>query len=900
VASWRRASAWARGLFFRDRLERDLDDELRFHLEKQVEENLRAGMSEAEAHRRARLDLGGLEQIKEEVRDVGSLRFVEETLRDLRHGLRALRLNSGFTAVAVATLALGVGANAAVFTLINGVVLHPFPYRDADRLILLHARMPEADLVPLPLADFYEWRDQSRSFESMGAVYRWTPILTGDGEPEQLFAARVTSDMFPTLGIAPEIGRTFLPEEDGPKGDPVVVLSHTFWMRRFGGSRDAVGRTLTLDGVAHRVIGVMPPRFEVWTADVWAPIGQDSNHQQHLARTLPPLGIYAIGRPRAGVKIDQVRAEVAAIADRLKRAYPETNAKLDGGAVFWREQTASELRPALVILFGAVGLVLLIACANLTSLLLARATARHREFAVRAALGAGRLRLIRQILVENLLLATLGGGAGLLLAQASLGLLTSLFPAESTTAEVRISIDHRVLAFAFAAALAAGALSGLVAGWHATRGAGADWLREGTGRITRGRERGRLTRALLVGEVAVSLALLIGSALLIESFFRVRASSAGFEVDHIASVSFQIPASRYAEPAPAWQFLDGLLQRARSLPGVRAAALTSNVPFGHVWRRSPMTLLDRAEPERLEDAPQFDFALVSDDFFRTLRIPLLQGRTFSPSDGPDSPPVAIVNETARRRLWPDADPIDRMIQIGVPEGLQPMKPPPGFKRTRLRVIGVVGDIKTATLEEATGLQLYVHLAQAPVLPGRQLFGPVHLIVRSDLPVVPLAASLRREVLALDKNQPVSTGSALSDLIHQSLARRRMSTILLGIFAGLALILAAVGLYGLTAYSVTQRRREIGIRIAMGARSRDVLGLVIGQGARLAIAGVGIGLVVSLVLTRVLSSLLFGVTATDPIVFLSVSLFLVAVSLLACYLPARRATRVDPVVVLRCE
>lgn len=899
MSSWRRAGAWVRGLFSRERVERELDDELRFHLQKQVEENVRAGMSDEEARRRARLDLGGLDQIKEQVRDARGTRFVEETLQDLRYGLRALRLSPAFTSVAVATLALGLGANAAVFSLINGVVLHPFPYRDAGRLILLHRRSAQADLMPLSLPDFYDWRDQSHSFESMGAVYRWNPILTGGREPEQLFAARVTAEMFPTLGVAPQIGRTFLPEEDRPEADPVVVLSHNFWMRRFGGSADALGQTMVLDGVVHTVIGMMPPRFELWTADVWAPIGQDPNRDQLMARALH-AGIYAIGRPHAGVGVDQGRADVAAIADRLKRSFPETNAGVDGGAVLWREQTSSELRPALLILFGAVGLVLLIACANLTSLLLARSATRQREFAVRAAIGAGRLRLLRQILTENLLLAALGGGAGLLLAQAMLGPLTTLFPAESTTAEVRISIDHRVLAFTMVAALVTGALAGMVAGWQITRGGGAGWLREGAGRITPGRSGGRLTRALVTGEVAVSLTLLIGSALLIVSFFRVRESSTGFDVGDVASVSVTIPASRYSQAHQASQFLDRLLERVRSLPGVRSAALTSNVPFGRLWRRSPMTLLDRPEPSTLEEVPEFDFALVSGDFFPTLRIPLIKGRTFSASDGPDSPLVVLVNETARQRFWPGADPIDRMIEIGPPERLRTMNPPPGFEPKRFRIIGVVGDIKTAALEESTGPQLYVALSQAPVLPGRALFGPIHLIVRTDLPAALLVPSLRQEVWALDKDQPVSTGSALSDLIRQSLSQRRMNMILLGVFAGLALVLAAVGLYGLTAYSVTQRRQEMGIRIAMGARSRDVLGLVIGQGARLAIAGVGVGLIVSFGLTRALSSLLFGVTATDPVVFVAVSIFVVAVSLLACYLPARRATRVDPIVVLRCE
>ena len=902
MSAWRRASAWVRGLVFRDRVERELDDELRFHQEAQVEENLRAGLSEAEARRRTVLAFGGIEQIKEDVRDAWGVRLVLETILDLRYGIRALRRNPAFTAVAAATLALGVGANAAVFTMINAVVFHPFPYRDADRLILLHQRSLQADLLPLSLPDFYDWRDQSHAFESMGAVYRWNPILTGGGEPEQLFAARVTAEMFPTLGIAPELGRTFAPDEDRPGATPVVVLSHNFWMRRFGGSREIIGTTVVLDRVAHRVIGVMPKRFELWTADVWAPIGQDPIRDQLMARTIY-AGVYAIARPREGVGLDQARADVAAIADRLKHARPDTNAERDGGAVFWREQTSSELRPALTILFGAVALVLLIACANLTSLLLARSAARHHELAVRAALGAGRLRLLRQVLVENLLLAALGGCAGLLLAQATLGTLTSLFPAESTTAEVRIAIDHRVFVFTIGAALAAGVLAGLVAGWQTIRRAAAGSPREGPARITPRWWGGRLTRTLVIGEIAVSLALLIGSALLIESFLRVRGSSTGFAVGDVASVSVPLSASRYPEVQRASQFLGGILQRVQSLPGVRSAALTSNVPFGHPWRRSPMTLLDRPEPQTLEEVPQFEFALVSDDFFRTLRIPLLAGRSFSSMDAPDGAPVILINETAKRRLWPDSDPIDRMMQIGPPEGLASEwleRQPPGFKRTRFRVIGVVGDIKTAGLEESTKLQLYVNLSQAPSLPGNALFGPIHLVVRSDLPAAVLVPSLRRAVWALDKDQPVSTASTLDGLVHQSLAQRRMSTTLLTVFAGLALVLAAVGLYGLMAYLVTQRRREFGVRIAMGAQPRDVLRLVVGQGARLALAGVAVGLIVAFLLTRALSSSLFGVTATDPAVFMGVSVFLVAVSVIACYLPARRATRVDPAVVLRCE
>ena len=885
-----------RGFFSKDSLDRDLDDELRAHLEMLVEENVSRGMTIEEARNAARRSFGGLEQTKEAYRHQRGLPVVDSLSRDFRYGLRMLRRYPGFTVVAVVTLALGIGANTAIFSVVNAALLHPFGYLEPDKLVLLAEKRREMNLIALSYPDFVDWKTQNQVFDSMGAVRRWNPNLTGAGEPERLQAAMVTVGIFPTLGIAPHIGRVFDETEDRPGGERVAVLSYNFWLRRFGGVPGVLGEYLTLDQQSYTIVGVMPPRFEFWTADVWVPIGLIADEINR--RDVHP-GIYGIGRLKPGSSLADVRTDLGAIAAKLEEAYPTTNVQIGADPVLWSHQVGNDLRPALFVLFGAVMFVLLIAAANMAGLQLGRVTGRQRELAIRAALGATRWALLRQLLVENILLALLGGTVGLLVVAWSLNSLVALIPPNSFTAEVRFSVDARVLSFTAIVSLATGLVFGLVPAWQASRSSVSDLLKGSPSRPKRFRYSPRVRDLLITLEIAVALVLVTGAALLIKSFAQLRNLESGFDPHGVLALTINLP-ERTRDARKHADYLQSIVARVRETPGVESAAATTALPFTSMPRTGPTTLLDRSLPERIEDVPVFRSGMVSPGFFETLRIPLIRGRMLDDRDGPQNPWVCVINETAAKRFWEDSDPIGRTLALGPPEHMVEGAIPSGYRFPRLQIVGVIGDVKFDSLDSNIAPQLFLSFIQSAAANGPMVWGATRIVVRCERDPATMISSLRTAVWTVNKDQPVSSVSTIDELYSRSVDQPRMASRLMALMAALAMVLAGVGIFGVISYSVGERKREIGIRIALGADSRAILRTVVGRVLGWVLTGIVIGIGAALAFTRVLESLLYGMPARDPVVIAGVSLALLSTALLASWLPAQRATRIDPMTTLRCD
>jgi putative ABC transport system permease protein len=805
--------------------------------------------------------------------------------QDLRYGARVLRKSPGFTAVAVAALALGIGANTAIFSVVDNVLLRPLGYAEPSRLVALWEEgktrgfRGQTELAP---ANYFDLREQARAFERVAAFSPHSLNLTGAGEPERLEGQRVSADLFPLLGVRPARGRWFLPEEDAFGADRAVVFSHSLWVRRFGADPALVGRTVALDGVPHTVVGVMPPHFHFpGREEFWVPMAmhpeEAAGRGDHYLR--------AVGRLREGVSSEAAGDEVRAFAERLARQYPETNGGLGMVVVPLHEEFVGGARPALLILLGAVGLVLLIACANVANLLLARAAARRREVAVRAALGAGRLRLVRQMLTESLLLATLGGAAGLLLAVWSVDLLSALVPPEVAAAG-RQPLDARVLLFTLAVSLVTGVVFGLAPALQSSNPRLSEALKE-AGRYTgSGAGRGRARGALVVCEVAVALMLVVGAGLLLKGFWRLRAVEPGFRAEGVLTMKVILPAAKYAKPEQRRAFYDETLRRVAALPGVESAAMISFLPLTFRGMYFTFTAEGRP-PATAAERPNAVYRVVSPDYFRAMGVPVLRGRAFAASDTAEAPAVMVVSRAMAERHWPGEDPIGRRLKVGPPDSRNPWA----------TVVGVVGDVRHGALSNELEPEMYAPYAQET----RGFTAPRDLVVRTSAgDPLSLAAAVREAVWSVDKDQPVSGARTLEQVLGESVARQRLYLLLLGAFAGLALVLAAVGVYGVMSYAVAQRTHEIGVRVALGAGRADILRLVVGQGMLLGLAGVGVGLAGAFALTRVMSSLLYGVTATDPAVYASVALLITLVALLACYVPARRAMKVDPMEALRYE
>jgi putative ABC transport system permease protein len=833
---------------------------------------------------------------------------IRSLLQDLRYGTRMLWKHPSFTVIAVVTLALGIGANTAIFSIVNAVLLRQLPYPDADRLVMLWSTMPSQG-VPTSgsaMPDYREWRDQNQSFDGLAGFYYGDVNLSGAGqEPERVQGARVTSNLFEVLSVRPALGRNFLAEEERFGNHTRALLSYELWQRRYGADPNIVGRAINLGGVPYTVVGVMPkgmpffdnqPKVDLWTPLSFAPGDNMDTRNNYF--------VYLVGRLKPGVTIQQAQADVSAIAARIQGE--SKNQGVGAQLVPLREQFVGDVRPALLVLLGAVAFVLLVACVNVANLLLARASAREKELAIRASLGASRARLIRQLAMESLPLGLAGGGAGLLLAVWGIDVLSSLLPA-SLPRHNAITVDARVLLFTLLISLMTALLFGLLPAFQAARVDVQQALNEGGRGGTQGRRQGRLRGLLIASEMALALVLLVGAGLMIESFMRLRRVDTGFDAQNVLTMRVPLPQSKYpppenieAPPPAGLAFYERLLERVHALPGVESAGFSNVLPLGagNGWGKL-FSIEGHPAPTSVEQVPVVRFALVSPEYLRAMSINVRQGRGFNEHDTEDAQQVAIISETTAKQYFPGEDPLGKTVWLGPPENLLPPEAIKaiGGRFTRRTVVGIVSDVKGSSLEGPSQAMVY-----APYYQSRRegWSNTMMLAVRSRVAPEQMAAAIRKEVYALDPDQPVSNVATMEERLGQSLSQPRFSAMLLGMFAIVALLLAAVGIYGVMSYLVTQRTHEIGIRMALGASARDILKLVVGQGMTLTLIGVGFGLVAAFMLTRFLASLLFEVSSFDPLTYACVSLLLLAVAFIACYIPARRATRVDPMAALHYE
>jgi putative ABC transport system permease protein len=883
---------WLRllSLMRRGMLEREMEEEMRFHLEMQIEQNLEAGMAAEEAHYAARRQFGNQTWLREVSREMWSLNSIETLIQDLRYGARMLRKNPGFTAVAALTLALGIGANTAIFSVVNGVLLRALPYYEPERLVMVWTARPilQAQIgledFPVSVADFVDWRNQNQVFEHMAAM--WTPRmnLTGDGEPESVVGLSASASLFPLLGARFAVGRAFLPEEDRAGADRVVVISHELWQRRYGADPKLIGQKITLNDEAYTVIGVTAPDFqfprrgEVPTGfylgvatkvDLYLPIA----FTPELMNNREGNFLMVIARLKPGVSLGQASADMSAIARRLTEQYPQTNADKGVRLAPLHKQAVGKARTALLVLLGAVGFVLLIACANVVNLLLARAAGRQKEMAIRAALGARPWRVVRQLLIESLLLAISGGAAGLLLAWRLVELLLAIAP-DSLPRAYDIRLDARVAGFTLVVSLLTGIVFGLLPALQASKINLGVTLKEG-GRDAAGLLRRRLRGFLVVSEVALAFVLLIGAGLLIRSFARLTEVDPGLDPRGVLTMGIQLPFAKYRDGRSV-AFFQQTLERVRALPGVEAAATVSSLPLSGAHASGGFDIEGRPSPT--EQTFNAWLCTISPDFFKTFRVPLIKGRLIVESDSAKASPVVVVNESLARNYFANEDPLGKRITI--------------LGATR-EIVGVVGDVKHSALDEEAKREIYLPMAQLR-------FPPISMSLAARISGDPMqmVAAVRGQVWAVDKDIPISNIETMERLMAKSVAPRRFNLLLLGVFALAGLALAGLGLYGVIAYSVSQRKREIGIRMALGAGKSAVLRMVINQGIRLALIGVVIGLAGALGLTRFLSGLLYGVKPGDPLTLVAVSALLIVVALLASYIPASQAAKVDPLTALR--
>ena len=797
-------------------------------------------------------------------------------LHDIRYGLRMLLKHKGFTAVAVIALALGVGANTAIFSLVNGVLLRPLPFPESERILYFEGQNPSQGITDSNVSylDFTDWSQQTDLFASTAAYYATSANLGADGgEPERVPRAGVTNSFFNVLGIQPTLGRAFLPEEDHPLPPSVAIISHGLWKRRFGSDAGIIGKQVQINARPVTVIGIMPAGFEYpEQTQVWTPSGVELSQEPRENRSWS-----VIARVNAGVDLKQAQSRVSAINAQLAKQFPDMNKGWDAKLSILHERIVRDVKPSLLALLGAVGAVLLIACANVANLLLARSAARKKEVAIRAAMGASRARVVRQMLTESLLLSAIGGVAGVLLSVWLTDLLVSLLP-EGAPRVDQIGIDYRVLGFALGVSALTGLVFGLAPALQSSRLDVSSSLKEG-GRTGEGHRRTSARSLLLIGEVAVSLVLLVAAGLLIRSFVRLQEVRPGFNPHNVLVALIALPGAKYKEEQRP-EFFRQLLERLQNSPGVQAVGGGVNLPLYASDYAIGRGFIPEGRPLTIDEAFDASYSTITGDYFRALQIPLLAGRAFDVRDNADGVKVAVVNESlAKRHFGSVAGAIGKRLNIWRDEK---------FPR---EIIGVVGDTKAGAWEAASGEQIYIPHAQEQSWPF------MGLVVRTAGDPAAFVNTLRREVQAVDKDQPIYNVRTFDDVVMNSLGTRRVSMQLFTVFAIAALLLAAVGIYGVMAYSVTQRTQEIGIRMALGAQKSDVLRLVVRQGMTLALIGVIAGLAGAFALTRVIANLLFGVGASDPATFVGLSLLLVGVAFIACYLPARRAARLDPMIAL---
>jgi putative ABC transport system permease protein len=810
---------------------------------------------------------------------------VQTLLQDLRYAFRLLAKSPTFTLIAVLTLALGIGANTAIFSVVNAVLLRPLAFRDPAKLVLV-AEKSKYPTISTSYENYQDWRDQSHSFESLEATRATAMTLSGSGEPENLNVRMATAKLFPLLGVDARLGRTFTADEDRAGGTPVALLSYGLWQRRFGGVQDVLGKPINLDAQPYTVVGVLPAGFEVFQpADVFLPF-------HPWAHTLPDdrnwhPGIIVIGRLKPGVPREQAHTEMVDLTKRLEEQYPIFNTGTSAHVIALQEQLVQNVRPALVLLLGAVSFVLLIACANVANLLLARAASRGREVAIRTSMGASRGRVVRQLLTESGVLSLAGGILGLLVAWASLGPLLKL--SAGTVPQVfTVGLDPAVLAFTLGVSVITGLIFGIAPALRTTRQDLRGTLNEGSRGSTAGPGHHRLRGSLISVEIALALLLLVGAGLLLRSFSRLQEVPPGFQPDHLFVADLPISQTAYARPEQRFQFFDRVVDRAKSLPGVRSAAAASFLPVSGGGGLLHFNIAGRP-PKSPSDYVAAGYRTITPNYFETLGVPLQRGRLLTPADNEKAPAVVVINSTMAHTYFPNENPLGKRIQVGATPDPDPLNP-------KMEVVGVVGDVVQG---------LGVDPKAEMYLPYRQADGvlPVFfmsMVLRTAGDPLLQASAVRSALSEIDPNQPLVKVRTMEDNIATTVAQPRFRTWLIGIFAALAVMLAGVGIYGVMSYSVTQRTNEIGIRVTLGAQPTDVFRAVVGEGLRFALLGVGIGVASGLLLTRLLQRFLYGISASDPLTFIGVTILLLGVALAASFFPARRATRVDPIIALRYE
>ncbi len=864
----------------------ELQREIEIHIQQLTKEAIASGMAEADARALALREFGPVGRIKEQCRDTRRVSWIQDFAQDLRYGLRMLRESPGFTAVAVFTLALGIGANTAIFSIVDAVLLRSLPYPDPNQLVLMfHVPLNRPDaLSGISYRDFTECRRQNHVFSEMAGNTFHDLTLTGAGEPAIVNTADVTPEVFPLLNAKPLAGRLLLPEDGKPGAAAVAVLSENLWRSRFGSNPGLIGQSITLDMRSFTVVGILPASFRYPDGaphqDVWISVMQDPLFGPLTSQPgVRLLGV--IGRLKPGVSLAKAQAEMNIVGARLAKEFPAEDSEMAIRTKPYREVVVGNLKFALLILVSAVGLVLLMACVNVANLLLSRATSRGREIAVRIALGASRARIVRQLLTESTLLGLLGGVAGVLLAALVVRSLQTFLPSEV----VRIGSIHvggPVLAFALLLSLVAALVFGVAPAVIATASNLQTNIKEGGERT--GQRGGRQLRSCLaVAEVSLAMVLLVGGGLLIRSFARVTSADPGFDPNNVIEAEVSLPQFEYSTPQQWTAFANELLARLHAQPGFENCALAAPLPMDRQGQATFTFSIVGNPPLPPGRSTTADYATVSPDYFRVMRIPLLRGRLFSGKDSASNPNVTIVSEVLARRFFPNQDPIGRQMRFGFPpNGNVPRE-----------IVGIVGDVRDVALSKKPGPMMYVPFAQAPLYGGE-------VVVRSSLSVSGVAAAVRQAVRSIDRNLPVTDIESFPEALGQSISRERFRTFLLGSFSAIALVLAAVGIFGVVSYSVSQRTHEIGIRMAVGAQRRDMLRLILGQGAKLALLGLVIGVFFAFLLTRLMASLLYDVSARDPQTFGAVAIVLLGVAVTACYIPARRAMRVDPMVALRYQ
>ena len=869
-------------LFERDRLDRELAAELESHLAMHIEDNLRGGMTATEARRQALLKLGGVAQVTERYRERRGLPVLENLLRDLGFSARMLRRNPGFAAVAVLTLGLGIGVNTAIFSVVNAVILRPLPFPDPARLVLIWATNTESgdteDVATYP--DFADWRARSRSFEQMAAFTTRGMTIAGGDQTELVRAVQATPGFFETLGVAPALGRTFRPEENEPGAAQVAVLSDGGWKQFFGGRTDVLGKTIRANETMYTIIGVMAPDFRVSFSpgppeQIYVPLVRDPSRGHGFLRVL--------GRLRPRIDRPEAQAEMDVITAGLARQYPDTNQAVGARIVPLGEALVGQVRTGLTILLGVVTLVLLIACTNVASLLLARSASRQKELALRAALGASRARLLQQMITESTLLSVIGGAFGLLLASWTAPLLARMLARSFDIPRIEsTSTDGWVLGFTLLLSLATGLLFGTVFA-PVTASANLDQSLRESGRTATGGPRGRRLRGgLVVIETALALVLLTGAGVLLKHFWTLRATAPGFEPENVLTASFALPDRLSGEPA-RWRFFEEILERAEALPGARSAALVSSLPLGQGWDSLQFHIPGRPDPAP-DEGFSANFNIVSPGYFRTMGIPIRAGRELTWQDAAGAPGVIVINEAAARKFWPGENPVGKMIAL-----------PGDGSETLLTVAGVAGDVRQMGLGREPRPEIFLN-SQQPAPSWSWLT----LVIRTSTDPALVAGPVKGLARSVDRDVPIAEVRTLEEVLALSVAEPRIYTLLVGLFAALALALAGVGLYGVVSYTVSQRTSEMGIRLALGADRGGVVRLVLREGLALALAGASIGLLASLAVARLFARWMPGTQPSDPLTLAAVSALLIGVALTATWVPARRASRVDPTIALRWE